>query len=217
MQKSRAHVAEAPVTATTGPSTQCNKRRPSSRQSTTAAIVSETARQRADQAPCTSPQLQPGQQPPHEMPAPDAAEDVRLTRTGRISKASKGRRVHTCECGKTYTRNEHLSRHQQSHKPDAFPCGIADCKRSFNREDLLDRHKVRQHGVPSSISDAHSSPSIQQPLPTSEGGCQSTMAAPAVQPSFDEPSSEHMLVPAASQPSHAFEQSQFDSRYDKLR
>ncbi|KAI7086302.1 hypothetical protein KC356_g5118 [Hortaea werneckii] len=69
---------------------------------------------------------------------------VRYTRTGRVSKASKGQRVHSCEkCGKTYTRAEHLRRHQQNHKPGAFPCDIPGCGRSFHRDDLLTRHKTR--------------------------------------------------------------------------
>ncbi|KAI7350650.1 hypothetical protein KC354_g12733 [Hortaea werneckii] len=71
---------------------------------------------------------------------------VKYTRTGRVSKASKGQRVHSCEeCGKTYTRAEHLRRHQQNHKPGAFPCDIPGCGRSFHRDDLLTRHKTR-HG-----------------------------------------------------------------------
>ncbi|RMY99521.1 hypothetical protein D0864_04026 [Hortaea werneckii] len=42
--------------------------------------------------------------------SPSPAGSVRYTRTGRVSKAAKGQRVHTCdECGKTYTRAEHLS------------------------------------------------------------------------------------------------------------
>ncbi|KAI7051799.1 hypothetical protein KC362_g92 [Hortaea werneckii] len=76
--------------------------------------------------------------------SPSPAGSVRYTRTGRVSKAAKGQRVHTCdECGKTYTRAEHLRRHQQNHKPGAFPCDIPGCGRSFHRDDLLTRHKTR--------------------------------------------------------------------------
>lgn len=71
--------------------------------------------------------------------------DTSRTKTGRISKATKGRPVHHCECGKTYTRAEHLRRHQQNHKPGAFPCDVAGCDRAFYREDLLARHKVKYH------------------------------------------------------------------------
>ncbi|KAI7219439.1 hypothetical protein KC333_g2969 [Hortaea werneckii] len=76
--------------------------------------------------------------------SPSPAGSVRYTRTGRVSKAAKGQRVHACdECGKTYTRAEHLRRHQQNHKPGAFPCDIPGCGRSFHRDDLLTRHKTR--------------------------------------------------------------------------
>ncbi|GAB1739891.1 hypothetical protein NU219Hw_g4822t1 [Hortaea werneckii] len=76
--------------------------------------------------------------------SPSPAGSVRYTRTGRVSKAAKGQRVHACdECGKTYTRAEHLRRHQQNHKPGAFPCNIPGCGRSFHRDDLLTRHKAR--------------------------------------------------------------------------
>ncbi|GAM85772.1 hypothetical protein ANO11243_037800 [Dothideomycetidae sp. 11243] len=38
------------------------------------------------------------------------------TKTGRVKKAKKGLRVHSCAtCGKVYTRNEHLRRHQMLH------------------------------------------------------------------------------------------------------
>lgn len=80
--------------------------------------------------------------------SPSGSSNIKLTKTGRVSKATKGQRVHHCEdCGKTYTRNEHLRRHQQNHKPGAFPCDIPGCGRSFYREDLLTRHKAR-HGDP---------------------------------------------------------------------
>lgn len=68
-----------------------------------------------------------------------------LTKTGRVSKAAKGMPVHHCECGKTYTRAEHLRRHQQNHKPGAFPCGVPGCNHTFAREDLLIRHQAKHN------------------------------------------------------------------------
>ncbi|KAI7158261.1 hypothetical protein KC349_g4991 [Hortaea werneckii] len=95
--------------------------------------------------------------------SPSPAGSVRYTRTGRVSKAAKGQRVHACdECGKTYTRAEHLRRHQQNHKPGAFPCDIPGCGRSFHRDDLLTRHKTRHDSTgpptrpPSVVSGASS-------------------------------------------------------------
>lgn len=72
--------------------------------------------------------------------------DVNRTRTGRVSKAAKGQPVHHCHCGKTYTRAEHLRRHQQNHKPGAFPCDVQGCQSAFCREDLLARHKSKHNG-----------------------------------------------------------------------
>lgn len=83
-----------------------------------------------------------------------------LTKTGRVSKATKGQPVHHCECGKTYTRAEHLRRHKQNHKPGAYPCDITGCERAFYREDLLVRHKSRHHGH---------QPSDSLPLPSTGG------------------------------------------------
>jgi hypothetical protein len=78
--------------------------------------------------------------------------EVNRTRTGRVSKAAKGQPVHHCHCGKTYTRAEHLRRHQQNHKPGAFPCDVPGCERAFCREDLLTRHKLK-HDEPLESTD----------------------------------------------------------------
>jgi hypothetical protein len=60
--------------------------------------------------------------------------EVNRTKTGRVSKAAKGQPVHHCHCGKTYTRAEHLRRHQQNHKPGAFPCDVPGvCVRSTEK------------------------------------------------------------------------------------
>ncbi|KAM0697585.1 hypothetical protein Q7P36_002439 [Cladosporium allicinum] len=76
--------------------------------------------------------------------------ELNRTRTGRVSKAAKGQPVHHCHCGKTYTRAEHLRRHQQNHKPGAFPCDVQGCVRAFYREDLLTRHKLKHDETPGS-------------------------------------------------------------------
>ncbi|KAI9718654.1 MAG: hypothetical protein M1828_006662 [Chrysothrix sp. TS-e1954] len=58
----------------------------------------------------------------------DSANAVRLTKTGRVSKALKGEPVHKCNlCDKVYTRNEHL------------------------RADLLNRHKEEQYVASTSV------------------------------------------------------------------
>ncbi|CZR68989.1 uncharacterized protein PAC_18890 [Phialocephala subalpina] len=66
--------------------------------------------------------------------------------TGRISRAKKGVPVHTCDiCRpvKTFTRAEHLRRHQLSHQKPAYPCTFEECERAFHRPDLLARHLHR--------------------------------------------------------------------------
>ncbi|KAI1428570.1 hypothetical protein F5Y12DRAFT_730593 [Xylaria sp. FL1777] len=72
---------------------------------------------------------------------------VKLTPiTGRVSRAKKGVPVHTCEIckpPKTFTRAEHLRRHQLSHKPATFQCPYHGCDKVFHRQDLLTRHTQR--------------------------------------------------------------------------
>ncbi|KAK5657732.1 hypothetical protein OQA88_2805 [Cercophora sp. LCS_1] len=47
-------------------------------------------------------------------------------------------------CGKSYSRAEHLYRHQLNHNPkQVYKCGIGDCQRTFVRLDLCNRHKER--------------------------------------------------------------------------
>nr|POF01088.1 hypothetical protein CFP56_21036 [Quercus suber] len=97
-----------------------------------------------------------------EALSPERSGAVKLTRTGRVSRAAKGRRVHGCdECGKvSVALSAHSSdtpslaganmmrsaRRILNHKPGAFLCDVSGCDRSFNREDLLIRHKARQRG-----------------------------------------------------------------------
>ncbi|RDW61082.1 hypothetical protein BP6252_12465 [Coleophoma cylindrospora] len=45
--------------------------------------------------------------------------------------------------GRTFTRAEHLRRHQLSHQKPAYPCTFEDCERAFHRPDLLARHLSR--------------------------------------------------------------------------
>ncbi|KAJ6783340.1 hypothetical protein PWT90_04339 [Aphanocladium album] len=72
---------------------------------------------------------------------------VKLTPiTGRVSRAKKGIPVHTCEMcrpPKTFTRAEHLRRHQLSHQPPDLACGVPGCSKVFHRKDLLERHQQR--------------------------------------------------------------------------
>lgn len=47
-------------------------------------------------------------------------------------------------CGRTYSRAEHLYRHQLNHQPkQIYFCDYPECKRSFVRQDLCARHRER--------------------------------------------------------------------------
>ncbi|KAF1972679.1 hypothetical protein BU23DRAFT_155949 [Bimuria novae-zelandiae CBS 107.79] len=80
---------------------------------------------------------------PSQM-SPDSSS-VHYTRTGRISKAKKGLKVHHCDCGRSYTRAEHLRRHQRNHAQDALRCDWPGCGKPFYRLDLLQRHQERHN------------------------------------------------------------------------
>ncbi|KAG6033088.1 hypothetical protein E4U41_007025 [Claviceps citrina] len=78
---------------------------------------------------------------------PQQEVPVKLTPiTGRVSRAKKGVPVHTCDMcrpPKTFTRAEHLRRHQLSHQPPDLPCTVPGCDKVFHRRDLLERHQQR--------------------------------------------------------------------------
>ncbi|KAI0838687.1 hypothetical protein F5Y06DRAFT_267561 [Hypoxylon sp. FL0890] len=95
-----------------------------------------------------------GGMPPSNMPTRpmgnspgEGSVPVKLTPiTGRVSRAKKGMPVHTCEIckpPKTFTRAEHLRRHQLSHRTPGFPCTFPGCDKEFHRADLLARHAQR--------------------------------------------------------------------------
>ncbi|KAI0446241.1 hypothetical protein F4803DRAFT_559608 [Xylaria telfairii] len=90
---------------------------------------------------------------------------VKLTPiTGRVSRAKKGVPVHICDVckpPKTFTRAEHLRRHQLSHKPAAHPCPYHGCEKTFHRQDLLARHIQRHEQDDRSGTDVASNASRQ--------------------------------------------------------
>ncbi|KAK7429617.1 hypothetical protein QQZ08_003812 [Neonectria magnoliae] len=85
---------------------------------------------------------------------------VKLTPiTGKISKAKKGVPVHNCDqCVKTFTRAEHLRRHQLSHAPPDLCCRVPNCGRTFYRKDLLERHMQRHEQEDSPSKETKQSP-----------------------------------------------------------
>ncbi|KAK0644518.1 hypothetical protein B0T16DRAFT_460564 [Cercophora newfieldiana] len=91
----------------------------------------------------------PNNQPMRPMPLHPQGNEIpmRLTPiTGRVSRAKKGVPVHVCDLckpAKTFTRAEHLRRHQLSHQNPGYACTYPGCERAFHRPDLLARHQQR--------------------------------------------------------------------------
>ncbi|KAI1324164.1 fungal-specific transcription factor domain-containing protein [Xylariaceae sp. FL0255] len=77
-------------------------------------------------------------------------------------------------CGKSYSRAEHLHRHQLNHAPkQIYRCDFQDCNRQFVRLDLCNRHKDRHTAKGSTLSRkdsllSQSSPvdNVRSPYPT---------------------------------------------------
>ncbi|KAH9897233.1 fungal-specific transcription factor domain-containing protein [Xylariomycetidae sp. FL2044] len=77
-------------------------------------------------------------------------------------------------CGKSYSRAEHLYRHQLNHSPkQIYRCDFPDCNRQFVRLDLCNRHKDRHTAKGSTLSRkdsliSQSSPTdhVRPPYPT---------------------------------------------------
>ncbi|KAJ5568574.1 hypothetical protein N7450_011060 [Penicillium hetheringtonii] len=69
------------------------------------------------------------------------------TGSQRVSKAKKGKRVHSCEfpgCNKIFTRAEHRRRHELSHKKKKhYQCMYEGCAKAFHRSDYLSQHMAR--------------------------------------------------------------------------
>ncbi|KAF2458656.1 fungal-specific transcription factor domain-containing protein [Lineolata rhizophorae] len=110
------------------------KRRPASQESEIAVRCAKSPARRAQSI----------MQAPRSLAG--GASGVTYTKTGRISKAKKGLKVHKCEvrgCNKVFSRAEHLRRHAQNHAPKGLPCEHPGCGKAFARPDLLKRHRER--------------------------------------------------------------------------
>ncbi|KAF2276820.1 uncharacterized protein EI97DRAFT_397751 [Westerdykella ornata] len=77
---------------------------------------------------------------------PDAGDANRGTRKRRRSRKGLDKKFECPHegCGKSYSRAEHLYRHQLNHNPkQIYHCDFPECHRSFVRQDLCARHKER--------------------------------------------------------------------------
>lgn len=85
-------------------------------------------------------------------------------------------------CGKSYSRAEHLYRHQLNHNPkQVYRCDWGDCSRTFVRLDLCNRHKDRHSAKGSSLNRkdsilSHGSPIIDARAPYVPAGSTSPEA-----------------------------------------
>ncbi|KAL2159789.1 hypothetical protein VTH06DRAFT_1922 [Thermothelomyces fergusii] len=81
-------------------------------------------------------------------------------------------------CGKSYSRAEHLYRHQLNHNPkQVYRCGIGDCQRTFVRLDLCNRHKERHTAKGSALSRKDSMMSQASPVADSRPSFPTTGSA----------------------------------------
>ncbi|KAF2035263.1 hypothetical protein EK21DRAFT_97005 [Setomelanomma holmii] len=77
---------------------------------------------------------------------PDGDEGTGSSRKRRRSRKGLDKKFECPHegCGKSYSRAEHLYRHQLNHNPkQIYHCDFPDCHRSFVRQDLCARHKER--------------------------------------------------------------------------
>ncbi|TGJ87011.1 hypothetical protein E0Z10_g1774 [Xylaria hypoxylon] len=130
--------------------------------------------------------------------APGENIPVKLTPiTGRVSRAKKGVPVHTCEIckpPKTFTRAEHLRRHQLSHKPATFQCRYLGCDKTFHRQDLLTRHTQRHEQDDRSGTDMTSSTSRQTSHTPVDRTSMSTFLQPPMRPGNGLPIADDMAA-----------------------
>ncbi|KAK4229429.1 hypothetical protein QBC38DRAFT_109534 [Podospora fimiseda] len=121
--------------------------------------------------------------PMRPMPQQPPASDmhVRLTPiTGRVSRAKKGVPVHVCDIckpHKTFTRAEHLRRHQLSHGTPQFPC--PRCDKAFHRQDLLTRHQQKTDHAGEAASNPGSVQESPHPAPATLSSASSSSSRAA--------------------------------------
>ncbi|KAF7863165.1 hypothetical protein EAF04_007248 [Stromatinia cepivora] len=108
-----------------------------------------------------------------------SGDDVRPRKRRRSRKGlDKKFECSTEGCGKSYSRAEHLYRHQLNHTPkQIYNCDFEGCSRTFVRQDLCNRHRDRHtakgsqlHRRDSMLSQGSPVSQIPQPQPQSLQG-----------------------------------------------
>jgi hypothetical protein len=103
----------------------------------------------------------------------------------------------TVGCGKSYSRAEHLYRHQLNHTPKViYHCEYPDCDRTFVRLDLKNRHQDRHTAKGSALSRKDSMNNHGTPMDSSAPHY--TVATGSLSPETNRPGSSYQQV----RPSH---------------
>jgi len=90
--------------------------------------------------------------------APSTAVSQQQPNTANSSKPTRRFECTFEGCSKSYTRAEHLGRHQLNHNPkDIYKCDFPGCTRTFVRQDLCARHRERHDAPPSKAAETLSS------------------------------------------------------------
>ncbi|KAI5205012.1 hypothetical protein E4T39_03280 [Aureobasidium subglaciale] len=83
---------------------------------------------------------------PHKIPADEESNTARPAKRKRTTSKPRDKRYECPQegCDKSYSRAEHLYRHQLNHAPkQIFNCDFEGCDRHFVRQDLCARHRER--------------------------------------------------------------------------
>ncbi|RMJ24658.1 C2H2 finger domain protein [Aspergillus sp. HF37] len=142
--------------------------------------------------------------PPDDSPENDAIDPA----GGALRKRKRSRKIQperkfecTFEgCGKSYSRAEHLYRHQLNHTPkQIYECDFPDCHRSFVRQDLCIRHRERHTTRGSQLQKRDSLTQVSDPSDSSLGRSQlnDPSASASVYSPLSNPPASSTLLPAA--------------------
>ncbi|PYH96534.1 hypothetical protein BO71DRAFT_174137 [Aspergillus ellipticus CBS 707.79] len=164
----------------------------------------------------------------HEVDLMAEDDAIHAALNGASRKRKRARKVQTdrkydCSfegCGKSYSRAEHLYRHQLNHTPkQIYRCDFPDCYRSFVRQDLCIRHRERHTTQGSQLQKrdhfaqtAASSSSLPKP-PSAQNMSQMTpgqpqSGIPSLSPKYPstQTSGDGRIEPATAPPSNDISQ-----------
>ncbi|KAK5085787.1 hypothetical protein LTR05_005075 [Lithohypha guttulata] len=146
-----------------------------------------------DMADADMPVEQHEEQPEHI----ETSNEEPLKKRRRVAKPNADKKFECSHegCGKSYSRAEHLYRHQLNHTPkNIYHCDYPDCNRYFVRQDLCVRHRERHTTAGSQLhkrdsfvrasQDQHKSPTTIFPSGTHDSTYGSSVVSQAQQTSM---------------------------------